>query len=132
MTALATAALRMLDEEKRERKNLVSKPWGYYKVLESGNTFQVKIITLNPHSKLSYQSHKQRSEYWIVVEGQGKVVLDDIDSDVRVGDTLFVPTNCCHRIINDTNENLQFIEVQIGTYLGEDDITRYEDDYGRV
>ena len=107
------------------------RPWGRYDVLDEGDGFKVKRITVEPMKRLSYQSHKQRAEYWTLVSGQARVTLNDVPSDKTKGDTVFVPIGVKHRIENIGTEPVIFIEVQFGTYLEEDDITRYSDDYGR-
>ena len=107
------------------------KPWGRYEVLLDSDVTKVKLITLEPQRRLSYQSHTKRSEQWTVVKGRLTVILDDEQLVFYPGESVHIP--CCskHRAWNETDEVTQFIEVQTGTYFGEDDITRYEDDYER-
>ncbi len=107
------------------------RPWGSYTVLGSGDGYQVKQITVKPGKRLSYQRHAHRSEHWYVVTGSGQVVLDGVERDVTVGDAVDVPIGGLHRIGNNGDTLLIFIEVQRGDYLGEDDIERLEDDFGR-
>ncbi|HKY42231.1 MAG TPA: phosphomannose isomerase type II C-terminal cupin domain [Pyrinomonadaceae bacterium] len=108
------------------------RPWGSYTVLEEAPTFKVKRIEVLPGKRLSYQKHSQRAEHWFVVQGTAKVTLDDNEIMVRTGESIDIPTGAAHRVENPGNEDLVFIEVQRGTYLGEDDIVRLEDDYGRT
>ena len=109
-----------------------SRPWGRYEVLAESDHFKAKIITVAPRGRLSYQSHERREEHWIVVRGAGQVILDDVARDVKTGDYIHVNKGRRHRMINPHDSDLQFVEVQLGSYFGEDDITRYQDDYQRV
>jgi mannose-6-phosphate isomerase len=108
------------------------RPWGTYTVIDEGSTFKVKRIEVLPGKRLSYQKHSQRAEHWFVVEGTAKVTLDGNDIVVATGEAIDIPTGSAHRIENPSTENLVFIEVQRGSYLGEDDIVRLQDDFGRV
>ena len=108
------------------------RPWGTYTVLEEAPNFKVKRIEVLPGKRLSYQKHSQRAEHWFVVEGTAKVTLDGKEITIRAGEAIDVPIGAAHRVENPGNEDLIFIEVQRGTYLGEDDIVRLEDDYGRT
>lgn len=107
------------------------RPWGYYKNLIDTDYCKVKKIIVKPGCRLSYQYHFKRSEDWIIVKGNGIVTLDDKLRDVKILDRIRIPSECKHRIENNGDEDLIFIEVQTGTYFGEDDIVRIEDDYGR-
>jgi mannose-6-phosphate isomerase len=107
------------------------RPWGSYTVLEEDRGFKVKRIEVLPGKRLSYQKHAQRAEHWFVVEGTAKVTLDDEEITVRAGEAIDIPIGAAHRVENPGEENLVFIEVQRGSYLGEDDIVRLQDDYGR-
>jgi len=108
------------------------RPWGTYEVLLDDENCKVKKIIVNPNSRPSYQYHYKRSETWVVVEGKGKVTLEDNEKNVKVGDVIEVPAEYKHRIENTDDKNdLVFIEIQHGTYFGEDDIVRIEDDYNR-
>ena len=113
----------MEDESKR--------PWGEYEVLLDDSDHKVKRITVLPGKRLSLQSHQKRSEHWYVVRGSGTVQLDDKQILLQAGDAIDIPCGCKHRIGNYGQENLVFIEVQTGSYFGEDDIQRFEDDFGR-
>jgi mannose-1-phosphate guanylyltransferase/mannose-1-phosphate guanylyltransferase/mannose-6-phosphate isomerase len=109
-----------------------TRPWGRYEVLAAPEHFKAKVITVTPRARLSYQAHEHREEHWVVVRGAGQVVLNGVTRDVKVGDYVFVAKGCRHRMINPHDADLQFVEVQIGSYFGEDDITRYQDDYQRA
>lgn len=115
-----------------EDTNLEERPWGQYEVLRDSETFKSKVIRVNPQSQLSYQSHAKRAEHWIITQGQGEVILDDQVIPVKAGSHVHIPVKAKHRIRNTGNQALEFIEVQLGTYFGEDDIVRYSDDYGRA
>jgi len=108
------------------------RPWGTYTVLEEGPNFKVKRIEVLPGKRLSYQKHSQRAEHWFVVAGTARVTLDDRDIEVRAGEAIDIPIGAAHRVENPGSEDLIFIEVQRGTYLGEDDIVRLQDDFGRT
>ncbi|MGM1057009.1 MAG: phosphomannose isomerase type II C-terminal cupin domain [Bacteroidota bacterium] len=107
------------------------RPWGQYWVLEDTWTHKVKRIEVNPGGRLSYQYHHKRAEAWTMVEGIGRITLDGEIKDYPAGETAIIPLGAKHRIENPTKEKLVFIEVQHGTYFGEDDIVRIEDDYNR-
>ena len=108
------------------------RPWGCYDVLLDTDFTKVKIITVAPEQRLSYQSHKHRQEHWTVVKGTLLVVLNDEHKIVCEGESIFIPKGAKHRAWNKLDKVCQFIEVQTGTYFGEDDIERYEDDYMRA
>jgi len=109
-----------------------ARPWGSYTVLDEGEGYKVKRIEVLPGKRLSYQKHAHRVEHWMIVNGTAKVTLDGHELVRAVGDTVDVPIGAAHRIENTGPERLVFIEVQRGTYLGEDDIVRLQDDFGRV
>jgi len=111
--------------EKSER------PWGRYEVLQEGATYKVKSIHVNPGKRLSYQRHQKRSEHWYVTDGSGEVTLDGKVQVVSRGSIIEIPQGMLHRISNTGNSELILIEVQTGSYFGEDDIERIEDDFGR-
>lgn len=112
---------------------IFQRPWGFYKTTVMNDYFQSKVISVNPGAQLSLQSHNHREEHWIVAHGIGTVQLDQSVIDVKCGSSIFIPKGCKHRLTNtDDKESLIITEVQIGDYFGEDDITRYEDRYGRV
>jgi len=109
----------------------VTRPWGTYQAIYMDKTYQVKRITVNPGGQLSLQSHNQRAEHWIIVQGEGTVVCGDQNFVLKKGDHVHIPIKAKHRMSNFGKEEIVFIEVQNGDYLGEDDIIRYEDIYGR-
>ena len=112
---------------------IYQKPWGSYEIITLSNNYQVKKIIVRPKQKLSLQSHKQRVEHWIIVGGEGLVQLEETYIPVKSGSSVIIPKGTKHRIENShSSEDLVFIEVQLGSYLGEDDIVRYEDIYGRL
>jgi len=108
------------------------RPWGSFTVLDEGDGYKVKRIEVHPGKRLSYQRHSQRCEHWMVVQGAGKVTLEGREILLQVGDTADVTMGAAHRIENLGEETLIFIEIQRGSYLGEDDIVRLQDDFGRV
>lgn len=107
------------------------RPWGYFKILYEAPECKVKEICVYPGNKLSYQSHEKRTELWQITKGSGIFIQDDVETFVNEGMICYIPEKSKHRIINDTDTILKFVEIQTGTYFGEDDIFRYEDDYGR-
>lgn len=108
------------------------RPWGSFTVLDEGEGFKVKRIEVLPGKRLSYQRHTRRAEHWFVVAGAARVTLDGGEQLVRVGQAVDIPVGTAHRVENPGADLLVFIEVQRGDYLGEDDITRLEDDFGRA
>jgi len=109
------------------------RPWGSYEVLSDAQDHKVKRITVQPGKRLSYQRHSRRAEHWFFVSGEGVFVLDGLESPVKPGEAVDIGLGCAHRIENTSAaEPLVFIEVQHGTYFGEDDIVRLDDDYGRA
>jgi len=107
------------------------RPWGQYWVLEDTETHKVKHIEVNPGGRLSYQYHNHRSEVWTVVKGEATVTLEGIVTVYKQGQVVHIPQGAKHRVQNAGSELLELIEVQLGTYFGEDDIIRIEDDYAR-
>jgi len=110
----------------------VQRPWGKYTVLHEAPQFKVKRIEVNPGKKLSLQMHHKRSEHWVVVEGNARVTVGDRVVDLASNESIYVPRLVKHRIENATARVLTLVEVQCGAYLGEDDIVRYSDDFGRA
>lgn len=108
------------------------RPWGTFTVLDEGEGFKVKRIEVYPGKRLSYQRHSQRAEHWVVVKGTAKVTLDDRDILVEAGEAIDIRIGSAHRVENPGEQTLIFIEVQRGSYLGEDDIVRLQDDFGRA
>ena len=111
--------------------NYEQRPWGSFTILDEANNYKVKRIEVLPQSRLSYQRHERRAEHWMVVAGVAKVTLDGREITVETGGVVDVPVGAAHRIENVGMEKLIFIEIQRGIYLGEDDIQRLQDDYGR-
>ena len=107
------------------------RPWGNFTVLDEGESFKVKRIEVLPKKRLSYQRHARRAEHWMVVSGTAKVTLNDREFLVKSGETIDIPLRAKHRVENSEDELLIFIEIQTGDYFGEDDIERFEDDFGR-
>ena len=107
------------------------RPWGSFTILDEGAGYKVKRIEVLPGGRLSYQKHARRIEHWLVVQGAARFTLDGAERIVRVGETADIPIGALHRVENPGPELLIFIEIQRGDYLGEDDIVRVSDDYGR-
>ena len=107
------------------------RPWGSWTSLLSAPRYQIKIIEVKPGSRLSLQKHHHRSEHWIVVSGTAVVTRDDERIEVHANESIFLPVGCVHRLENCGKVPLQLIEVQVGEYLGEDDIVRLDDDWSR-
>tara|TARA_Y100001935_G_scaffold221297_1_gene195448 strand:- start:554 stop:910 length:357 start_codon:yes stop_codon:yes gene_type:complete len=116
---------------KNKKINNSERPWGRYFVIEDNKNYKIKRIEVNPKSRLSYQYHMKRSESWTIIEGQGIVTLDGVEQKVSAGESIKINKEAKHRILNPNDTILVFIEVQTGTYFGEDDIVRIEDDYNR-
>ena len=109
----------------------VYRPWGYYEGLDAGSAFQVKRLGVNPGASLSLQLHHHRAEHWVVVSGVATVTVGEKVFDLNPNESCYIPLETRHRLQNLTEEPLEIIEVQSGSYLGEDDIVRFEDNYGR-
>jgi mannose-1-phosphate guanylyltransferase/mannose-6-phosphate isomerase len=123
-----------LDSQKREEKNLhrkVARPWGWYDSVDEGERFKVKRIQVKPGASLSLQMHHHRAEHWIVVKGVAEITNGDQVMTLRENQSTYIPQGQTHRLANKGSEPLEIIEVQSGSYLGEDDIVRFEDTYGR-
>jgi len=110
----------------------VYRPWGYYECIGGGEGFQTKILHVAPGAQLSLQSHRHRSEHWTCAHGVASAQIEDEWFDLSVGESIDVPLGAIHRLANNGEEYVQIVEVQFGEYLGEDDIIRYEDVYGRA
>ncbi len=108
------------------------RPWGSFTVLDEGSNYKVKRIEVLAGKRLSYQKHARRAEHWMVVGGTAKVTLDGREIIVPLGETIDIPLGAAHRVENPGGDTLVFIEIQRGDYLGEDDIVRLEDDFGRA
>lgn len=107
------------------------RPWGRFYVIHDEPSYKLKRIEVDPGGRLSYQYHHKRSEAWTITEGVGTITLNGETSDYIPGETILIPQGTKHRIENKTNHKIIFIEVQTGSYFGEDDIVRIEDDYNR-
>ena len=108
------------------------RPWGWYDVIDKGSSYKVKIILVEPGKSLSLQRHMHRSEHWVVVEGTALVQVGEDKEFVNVNEGSYVPICAMHRLSNPGKIPLRIIEVQCGNYLEEDDIERFDDDFGRV
>jgi mannose-1-phosphate guanylyltransferase/mannose-6-phosphate isomerase len=109
------------------------RPWGFYKTTVMNEYFQSKVITVYPKASMSLQAHNRREEHWIIAHGNGVAQVGESLLDLRSGSSIFIPKGCKHRLTNTgESENLILTEVQLGDYFGEDDIVRYEDNYGRA
>ncbi|HRG72692.1 MAG TPA: cupin domain-containing protein, partial [Thauera aminoaromatica] len=109
----------------------VYRPWGWYDSIDAGERFQVKRIVVNPGAKLSLQMHHHRAEHWIVVKGTAEVTNGERSFLLAENESTYIPLGHTHRLSNPGKVPLEIIEVQSGSYLGEDDIVRFEDTYGR-
>ena len=107
------------------------RPWGRYEVIQDAPTHKVKCIYVKPNSRLSYQRHQKRAEHWFIVSGVATVTLDGQVFEKNAGEVVDIEIGQLHRVANQGAQELVFIEVQTGTYFGEDDIERIEDDYAR-
>ena len=108
------------------------RPWGWYRVIDDSDDHKIKEIQVNPNSRLSLQSHEKRSETWTVIKGEAVVVINEKETTLKINQSIFIPVGSKHRLENKTEQMLNIIEIQTGSYFGEDDITRYEDDFNRV
>lgn len=108
------------------------RPWGSFTVLDEGDNYKVKRIEVLPKKRLSYQRHSRRAEHWFIVSGIAKVTLNDREFLVESGGGIDIALGDKHRVENPEDDPLVFIEVQTGDYFGEDDIERFEDDFGRT
>ena len=113
-------------------KSIVYRPWGTYTVLEVSGNHKIKNIKVTPGEKLSLQLHNHRSEHWVVVKGRACVHVDGEQRCLVGGESTFISVGVKHRLFNPGTEVLEIIEVQLGEYVGEDDIVRFDDEYGRV
>ena len=127
--------VNQLEQQKRKEKNLhrkVARPWGWYDSVDEGERFKIKRIQVKPGASLSLQMHHQRSEHWIVVKGVAEITNGDQVFTLIENQSTYIPQGQIHRLANPGNSPLEIIEVQSGSYLGEDDIVRFEDSYGRA
>lgn len=108
------------------------RPWGTYEVLAEGEGYKVKRIEVRPGHRISLQMHESRAERWVIVAGEALVTVGDQEISLQANEDVLIPARTKHRVMNTGDRPLLFIEVQCGSYLGEDDITRFEDDYNRT
>ena len=128
------AIVNQLISKKRDESNLhrkISRPWGWFDNLDQGAHFKVKRIQVNPGASLSLQKHSKRAEHWVVVKGLAKVICEDNILILKENESTYIPLGSIHQLSNPGKDILEIIEVQSGNYLGEDDIERFEDKYGR-
>ncbi|MGH3414204.1 MAG: phosphomannose isomerase type II C-terminal cupin domain [Marmoricola sp.] len=107
------------------------RPWGSWHVIDVHDGYKIKRIHVSPGSRLSLQTHEHRSEHWVVIQGRATCTVGDTTKVVAAGESLDVPLGVSHRLGNDGEDELVVVEVQLGSYTGEDDICRLADDYGR-
>lgn len=108
------------------------RPWGWYEAVSEAPGNKIKRIRVHPGQQLSLQKHHQRSEHWVVVQGTARITLDERQFDLQQGQACDIAVGQVHRLANLTQEAVEIVEVQFGNYLGEDDIVRLQDDYGRA
>ena len=123
MTSITSTRQQAIERSER--------PWGWYESISEETGNKVKRIHVHPGQKLSLQKHAQRAEHWVVVLGRARVTLDDAEFDLEPGQHCDIAVGQVHRLANLTEQALEIVEVQFGAYLGEDDIVRLQDDYGR-
>ena len=119
-------------QEPNEVGKIYSKPWGHYKTLLVDKNYQVKLISIGPGGKLSLQKHHHRCEHWVIVKGHLKVIKGEEASMRKENDYIYIEKGELHRLENEGSTNAEVIEIQYGDYLGEDDIVRIDDQYGRI
>lgn len=122
-----------LNDREKNAELYDERPWGSYTILDESEKFKVKRIEVLPEKRLSYQRHQKRAEHWFVVQGTAKVTLNGTEILVNMGESVDIAVGTAHRVENPhSTEKLIFIETQTGTYFGEDDIERLDDDFGRA
>jgi mannose-1-phosphate guanylyltransferase len=124
--------LKASGSDKHQLHLTVARPWGTYTVLQDSARFKIKRVEVKPGASLSLQMHHHRNEHWVVVNGTALVVNGEATLTLKTNESTYIPAGHKHRLENPGTENLVIIEVQVGDYLGEDDIVRFEDRYGRV
>ena len=134
-----TQDVKLVAEQlKKEKSELIDnhktvfRPWGYYKILEDTDYFKSKRLVIYPNQSISLQYHNKRNETWTIVKGKASVIKGDENLVITVGETVYIPAGFNHRITNNTETDVELIEVQTGTYFGEDDIIRLDDQYNRT
>lgn len=125
-------AMREAGQPEATEHPFETRPWGRFEILADDKNFKAKKITIDPGAQLSYQSHAHRSEHWVLISGQAEVVLNEKTIALKPGQSVHIPEGAKHRMRNPGDAPLVFVEVQTGTYFGEDDIVRYKDDYNRI
>lgn len=124
--------LKLKNHESTILHTTVKRPWGTYTILEEGPNFKIKRIEVKPYACLSLQMHHHRSEHWVVIGGTAKILNNEQEMILGVNESTYIPAEHKHRLENTGSEMLVIIEVQTGDYLGEDDIVRFQDVYGRI
>jgi len=120
------------NQQMEELNREYHRPWGYYVILSDTDSHKVKRIVVKPGRRLSLQLHHQRTEHWYMVSGEAEITLGEERLFLKPGAAVDIPVETAHRVLNPGSDDLVFIEIQTGTYFGEDDIVRFEDDFGRV
>ena len=110
---------------------IYERPWGTYQTISQDAQYQAKVITVNPGGRLSLQKHFKRAEHWVVVEGVPTITVDEMVKEFTVGEHIYIALEAVHRLENFTDSMVKIVEVQVGSYLGEDDIVRLDDIYQR-
>jgi mannose-1-phosphate guanylyltransferase/mannose-6-phosphate isomerase len=128
---LLVTAIKAQKSALTEIHQTVYRPWGSYTVLEEKENFKIKRIVVNPGARLSMQMHLHRSEHWVVVSGQASIINNDVEYTLHENESTYIPKTHHHRLSNNGSSPLSIIEVQCGEYVGEDDIVRFDDIYGR-
>jgi mannose-1-phosphate guanylyltransferase / mannose-6-phosphate isomerase len=126
------AKLKAANRREATAHRRVHRPWGYYESIDAGDRFQVKRIVVLPGGVLSLQKHRHRAEHWVVVCGTAEVTVNETTRPVHENESIYIPIGSVHRLANQGRIPLELIEVQTGSYLGEDDIVRLEDVYRRT
>jgi len=124
--------LKLLNRKELNEHRKIYRPWGWFDIIDQGSNFKAKRIQVNPLSSLSLQKHSKRAEHWIVVEGIAKVICGKKIFYLRQNESTYIPQGELHQLLNESTDVLEIIEVQSGSYLGEDDIVRINDIYGRA
>jgi len=124
--------IKIKNRKELNEHSITLRPWGYYENISSSNTHKVKKLTVLPNKALSLQSHNKRSEHWVVISGVANVTKGTKEFILKKDESTFIPVKTKHRLANKSKSILEIIEVQTGKYFGEDDIKRFEDNYGRI
>lgn len=111
---------------------IYKKSWGSYRTIEYRDNYHLKHIVIYPGQRFMLEYHLKRDEHWTILKGTGKIELDDRTFELSVNESVYIPRGSSHRITNQSNSNVEFIEIQIGDYLGDDDIVKLSDDYERI